>query len=48
MKITINITKKEIDHLKTCDGCELDACSTIDCIIKKIRKKIGGRKNENL
>jgi hypothetical protein len=41
MKITINLTKKEIEHL--IDGnCTtyLDACSTIEDIMRKVINKI--------
>lgn len=40
MQVTINLTKKEIQHLK--EGCysELDSCETIIDIIEKIKKVI--------
>ena len=40
MKITIEITKEEKRHLLNDMFCELDACSTVIDIIKRIRRKL--------
>ena len=37
MKITINISKKDLKHLENCDG-KYSACGTIERIITKIEK----------
>lgn len=39
MKVTINLTKKEIEHLDGCIG-HYDACDIVENIIEKIKKEI--------
>ena len=41
MKIQINLTKEEIEHLKNCDSY-YGACSFVENIIIKIIKKSNG------
>ena len=40
MKITVKLSKRDINHLK--EGCwsEIDACSTVERVIKKVKKQI--------
>ncbi len=39
MEITIEISKKELEHLKRCSS-EYDACSTVTRIIEKVKRQL--------
>lgn len=39
MKIEINITKEEAEHLRNCNS-EINACFFVESIIKKVKTRI--------
>lgn len=40
VKITINLTRKELEHIRECSSAERDACSEVNNIIKKVKKQL--------
>lgn len=38
MKVTINVSRKEIEHLRDRDS-EFDACGVVEDIVKRVKKE---------